>query len=84
MAIGFRQDRREVRADTEAVTLPRFRGPLRVRWTDVETVGGLSERWDDEPRLELRGGRVVALPPSVPATVVARWRDELAGEARQG
>lgn len=76
-AIAHRQDRREVRADAYGLTLPRFRGPLRVAWTDIAVVGGLSGRWDDEPRLELHDGSTVALPRSVPATVVAQWRDEL-------
>ena len=78
VGISYRQDRREVRADAAGLTLPRFRGPRRVGWEDVLTVGGTSGRWDDEARLELRDGTTVPLPPAVPASVVARWRDELA------
>ena len=31
-----------------------------------------------EPRLELRDGTTVPIPTTVPATVVAQWRDKLA------
>lgn len=78
VGISYRRDRREVRADPAGLTLPRFRGPRRLAWTDVVNVGGTSGRWDDDPRLELRDGTTVPLPLTVPASVVARWRDELA------
>lgn len=78
LGVSYRQDRREVRADREGLSLPRFRGPRRISWADVRAVGGLSGRWDDEPRLELRDGSTVPLPVTVPAAVIARWRAELA------
>lgn len=78
LGISYRKDRREVRADSDGLALPRFRGPRRIGWADVTTVSGTSGRWDDEPRLELSDGTTVRIPLTVPATVVARWRDELA------
>lgn len=70
--------RRQALADSADLVLPRFRGPLRIGWADVAAVGGTSRRWDDEPRLELRDATTVPIPITVYATVVVRWRAELA------
>lgn len=78
VAVALRPDRLRVSADRDGLLLPRFRGPRRIPWSDVRAVRGMSGRWNDEPRLELRDGGTVKLPATVPAAVVEQWRQELA------